>query len=130
MTTKKKSTKKASATKAPKAKAAKSAVKAVKSKAPKAPKEPKVNSKRKLIEDPKFSLSARDGEKSGNFIKRLLETNALTTAEIVEAVQDNFPDSKVSGSDIGFHRSKLKAAGTETSVVRVDKEGQRYTLAA
>ena len=128
MTTRKKSTKKASAKKAPKAKAAKSTVKAVKS--PKAPKEPKINDKREYIEDPKFNTNAHDGEKSGAFIKRMLETNALTTQEIVDAVKENFPESKVSGSDVGFHRSKLKSAGTETQVVRVDKDGGRYTLAA
>lgn len=116
MTTRKKSTKKASAKKAPKA--------------PKAPKEPKINDKRNYIEEPKFNTNAHDGEKSGAFIKRMLETNALTTQEIVDAVKENFPESKVSGSDVGFHRSKLKAAGTETQVVRVDKDGGRYTLAA
>lgn len=128
MVTKRKTTKKASAKKITKTKAAKSAVKAVK--APKAPKEPKVNDKRNYIEEPNFSLAARDEEKSGAFIKRLLETNALTTQEIVDAVKENFPESKVSGSDVGFHRSKLKQAGTETQVVRIDKDGGRYTLAA
>lgn len=109
------------------------APKAVKTpKAPKADKIAKVKAddKRSYIEEPTFNTSAHDGEKSGAFIKRMLETNALTTNEIVEAVKENFPGSKCSRSDIGFYRLKLKKGGTETSVVRVDKEGGRYTLAA
>lgn len=124
MATKRKAATKTKAKKAP-------TVKAVKApKAPKVAKEPKVNTARELIEDPKFSTNAHDGEKSGAFIKRMLETNALTTQEIVEATQENFPGSKVKGSDVGFHRAKLKADGTVTQVVRIDKEGQRYTLSA
>lgn len=125
MATKKKTTKTKAAAKT-------KTVKAAKIKAPKTDRVAKVKAddKRNYIEEPKFNTNAHDGEKSGAFIKRMLETNALTTQEIVEVVKENFPNSKVSGSDVGFHRSKLKQAGVETQVVRVDKDGGRYTLAA
>jgi hypothetical protein len=91
------------------------------------PAAPKVDASRNYIEHPKFSTEPRDGEKSGAFIKRLVETNALTTSEIVEAVQDNFAGSKVGPADVAFHRLALKKRGVELSVVRLDKEGKRYT---
>lgn len=90
----------------------------------------KADDKRSYIEAPNFSTTPRDGEKSGAFIKRMLETNALTTLEIVAAVKENYPGSKCSGSDVGFYRLQLKKEGIATSVVREDKEGGRYILAA
>lgn len=99
-------------------------------KAPKAPKEPKVPENRILLDDPKGINFGFEyvGEKSGVYIKRMLETNSLTTQEIIEAVQKQYPGSKVSQADVGFYRSKLKKDGVITQVVRVDKDGQRYTL--
>jgi hypothetical protein len=99
-------------------------------KEPKAPKAPKVDESRTYIEHPNFDVSAREGEKSGAFIKRLLETNALTTAEIVNAVQDNFEGSKVGPADVAFHRLDLRKQGVELDLVRLDKEGNRYTRSA
>lgn len=90
----------------------------------------KVDESRNYIENPKFSTDSRDGEKSGAFIKRMIETNALTTAEIVSAVQDNFAGSKVGPADVAFHRLALKKQGVELSLVRLDKEGNRYTRTA
>jgi hypothetical protein len=87
----------------------------------------KVDETRNYIDEPNFSTDSRDGEKSGAFIKRMLETNALTTAEIVEATQSNFKDSKVAPADVAFHRLALKKQGVELDLVRVDKDGKRYT---
>lgn len=95
----------------------------------KAEKAPKVHANRKLI-DAAPEVPALEGEKSGAYIKRLLQEETFTTDEIVGAVKDYFPDSKVSASDVAFHRAKLKADGKEVKLVRQDKEGQRYTLIA
>lgn len=113
----------------------------VKVKKPRAPKkekvakpvkEPKVPENRILLEEPNLKeINFKEdyvGEKSGAYIKRMLELNSLTNAEIIEAVQKQFPESKVGNSDIGFHRLQLKKAGTPTQVVRIDAKGQRYTL--
>lgn len=86
---------------------------------------------RKIVEAPAKELTrVRDGEKSGQYIRRLLETNAFTTAEIIEAVQNNFPDSKVGPADVAFHRYNMRKEGAETVVVRISKAGERYALAA
>ena len=90
----------------------------------------KVDESRNYIETPNFSTDARDGEKSGAFIKRLLETNALTTAEIVQATQENFVGSKVGPADVAFHRLALKKQGVELELVRLDKDNKRYTRSA
>lgn len=103
-------------------------------KAAKAPKEkkeaaPKVHENRIPVEEPKFNTNAHDGEKSGAFIRRMLETNALTNEEIAQLVQDNFAGSKATRSDVSFHRLRMKKEGLDVKLVRVDKDGNRYTLA-
>lgn len=96
---------------------------------PKAVKEPKATAaakNRNYIENPAFSLESRDGEKSGEFIKRLLQTEALTNDEIVAAVHENFKGLKTGLPHVAFYRALLKKQGTRLQVVRLDKEGKRY----
>jgi hypothetical protein len=135
--------KKPKAPKTPKAPRKPKAEKVVKAaKTPKAPRKPKAEKVVKAAKEPKVNENwipvaeptdinfDQDyvGEKSGAYIKRLLEANSLTTEEIVEAVKKTYPKSKVKNSDVGFHRAKLKAEGIATQVVRISKDGQRYTL--
>lgn len=90
-------------------------------------KEPKIVKGRNYIENPTFNTDARDGEKSGELTVRLLETNALTSEEIVEAVKNNFPSSKVGPAHVAFYRHRLRKAGTKLLNVKLDKDGKRYT---
>ena len=123
---------KKSTAKKPVSKAKKPAVaKVAKERAVKSVKTASDRAERKVVEAPAKELTrVRDGEKSGVYIRRLLETNAFTTGEIIEAVHDNFPGSKVSSADVAFHRYNMRKEGAETVVVRISKTGERYALAA
>lgn len=118
--------KKSKAGRKPKAKKAKAAVKLVKNETK--PRVKKEVEGRNIVAEMKQLPQARDGEKSGEFIRRVLELNALTNAEIVELVSDQFKNSKASANDVAFHRYNMKKEGMDVKVVRVDKEGVRYTL--
>ena len=69
----------------------------------------------------------QEGEKIGAFMQRLLLTAGLTTKELIEVGKTSFPKSKISASDIAWHRAYLKRLGTPTELVRVNKKGERYT---
>lgn len=69
-----------------------------------------------------------NGEKIGKFLQRLLLSNKYTTAELVAYGKEFFPTSKVSPSDIGWHRAFLKRSDTPAKLVRVKKDGTRYTV--
>ena len=90
----------------------------------------KANPKHEPVETPNFTPTPRDGEKSGQFIQRVLELSAFTTEEIVILVKDNFPNSKVKPADVSFHRTRLRKAGTDFKVVFTNKAGDRYSIAA
>lgn len=66
-----------------------------------------------------------EGEKSGAYIQRLLSHEQFTAQEIADAVRENFKDSVAKTSDVSFHRTKLKAAGTVYKTVRILKDGER-----
>lgn len=69
-----------------------------------------------------------DGEKIGVFLQRLLLANAYTTSELVAYGKEFYPTSKVSASDIGWHRAFLKRSGTPSKLVRLKKDGTRYIV--
>lgn len=121
--------KKASKKAKPKSAKAKPSPKLVKNDTSKA-RAPKNLENRELVEELKQVPQARDGEKSGEFIRRVLELNALTTQEVVELVTDNYPSSKVTANDVSFHRYHMKKDGVDVRVVRMDKNGNRYALKA
>lgn len=130
MTAVKKKASKAKATKtkkvSPKLVKTEKKVKAVKEPKVKKVKEPKIDTSREEIETPNFNTDSQENEKSGDYIKRMLSYDSHTTDEIVALVQENFKGSKVSNSDVSFHRWHLKKAGNPAKLVRLDKDGNRY----
>lgn len=130
-TTKAKATKARTAKKvSPKLVKTEKKVKAVKEPKVKKEKEPKINTQREELEAPNFNTDSQEGEKSGAYIKRMLSYDSHTTDEIVELVKENFKGTKVSNSDVSFHRWHLKKAGTPAKLIRLDKDGNRYARVA
>lgn len=95
-----------------------------KDKAVKAPKVDKL-AKYEVLGDPDAAPVARDGEKSGAYIQRLLSLEIFTPQEIAAATCKQFKDSVAKSSDVSFHRTKLKKAGTVYRTVRILTSGER-----
>ena len=65
------------------------------------------------------------GVRSGLFIKLLLDMEKWTTAEIVQAVRSNYPESKATGVDVSYHRDEMRRGGRLVGVVKQTAAGRR-----